>query len=582
MTRLISLIDKNKLLVLILLVAAFMRLWQMGNIPQSLYIDELDLGYQAYSLLHTGRDYFGNLLPLHPHSFAEYRTPFNIYSAIPTIWLFGINAYGVRLPSAIFGVLVVLSFYLLIKEIISFKRLVIDKMANMKKFTLFGALILAFSPWHIQFSRVTLEVSALFFFLTLGLYLFFKSFKTPKILWLSAMSLGLTPWIYSTAKFFVAVLIAFLLLAWHKEILRFPKKDLIKSLIVLLVLGLPMIYITLGGKAGSRFSYISVFSDPTARTEVNFAREFDTVVRGENQIGAQPSFSDKFFHNKISYWADNIISNYLDAISFDFLFFKGDPNLRHSSKGTGEFYWLEIIPLIAGIVLFFSKYKDKKIKFFIAFWILIGIIPSAVTRDGGNHAPRLILILPPLIFLITYGLVYSMQLLKENLKKLVIFCYAILWTLSFSFYLHDYLIHYPWDSERWWNSGYRQMVEEIKKIENNYEKIVITTADEPPLIFFAAYYPYDPIKWQEAVKNGSLTGEDGGVKRIGKFYFDQYRVDTLSGNLDDSSVYIASAREVTDNLIIKPSTIPQNLNLIRSISLPSGEPVFYFFTKKGS
>lgn len=581
MDKIKPLIIRNKILILVLIIAAVLRLWRLESIPPSLYIDELDLGYQAFSLLHTGRDYFGNLLPLHPHSFAEYRTPFNIYTSIPTVWLFGINAYGIRLPSAFFGILSVVSLYLLIREMFTYNDLAKSNLGKYKIIAVLGALILALSPWHIQFSRVTLEVSALFFFLTLGLFLFFKSFTTPKVLWLSALTLCLTPWIYSTAKLFIPALIIFIFFVWHKEILKYPKKDLIKSVLVLIILGLPMIYMTLSGKAGSRFNYISVFSDPTVRTEVNYAREFDATVRGENQIGAQPNFIDKFFHNKLLFWTDNMIANYTKSISSDFLFFNGDLNLRHSPRGIGQFYWFEIIPLLIGLVLFFGKFNDRKIKYLIIFWIVFGIFPSAVTRDGGSHAPRLIIILSPLIFLISFGIVKGAELFKNNLKKIIITAYSGLWFLSVAFYFHTYLVHYPWDSERWWNAGYKEMIDGAKEIENDFDKIIITTADEPPLIFFAAYYPYDPVKWQEAIKNTSLLGEVG-VKKIGKYVFDQYRVNSLSENIDESTVYISSAREVEYNLLMEPVRIPSDLNLIKSIALPSGEPAFYFFTKKES
>lgn len=104
-------------LIVIILIASFLRLWRIGEVPISLMGDELDLGYQAYSILKTGRDYSGNPWPIHFQSLAEWRTPLYLYSAVPTVALFGISPLGVRLPAAIFGVLGVLFFYLLVKEL---------------------------------------------------------------------------------------------------------------------------------------------------------------------------------------------------------------------------------------------------------------------------------------------------------------------------------------------------------------------------------------------------------------------------------------------------------------------------------
>src|SRR3989344_1271339 len=98
--------DKNKkILIVILLFAAFLRFWKINEVPVSLFGDELDVGYQAYSILKTGKDYSGNFWPLHFHSLAEWRTPLYLYSSVPTVALFGISPLGVRLPAALFGVL---------------------------------------------------------------------------------------------------------------------------------------------------------------------------------------------------------------------------------------------------------------------------------------------------------------------------------------------------------------------------------------------------------------------------------------------------------------------------------------------
>src|SRR4030043_2230661 len=108
-------------LIAIILVAFFLRFWKIDKVPVSLFGDELDVGYQAYSILKTGRDYYGNLMPMHFHSLAEWRTPIYLYSAVPTVAIFGISPLGVRLPAAIFGILGIYVLYLLVREILVFK-----------------------------------------------------------------------------------------------------------------------------------------------------------------------------------------------------------------------------------------------------------------------------------------------------------------------------------------------------------------------------------------------------------------------------------------------------------------------------
>ena len=102
--------NKKVILLLIIVIASLLRLWKLGKIPVSLFGDELDVGYHAYSILKTGKDYQGNFMPLHFHSLAEWRTPLYLYSAVPTVGIFGISAWGVRLPAAIFGILSIYVF----------------------------------------------------------------------------------------------------------------------------------------------------------------------------------------------------------------------------------------------------------------------------------------------------------------------------------------------------------------------------------------------------------------------------------------------------------------------------------------
>ncbi|MDZ4228834.1 MAG: glycosyl transferase, partial [Patescibacteria group bacterium] len=58
-------------LILILLLAAGLRFYQLGRVPSGFVNDEAAFGYNAYSLIKTGRDEFGEFLPIIFHSFGE-------------------------------------------------------------------------------------------------------------------------------------------------------------------------------------------------------------------------------------------------------------------------------------------------------------------------------------------------------------------------------------------------------------------------------------------------------------------------------------------------------------------------------
>ena len=91
-----------KLLILlgIFVIAFILRFYKLGDVPNGLYQDETSIGYNAYSIMTTGKDEYGKIFPLYFKSFGDYKLPIYIYSAIIPIKLFGLNAFAVRFPSA--------------------------------------------------------------------------------------------------------------------------------------------------------------------------------------------------------------------------------------------------------------------------------------------------------------------------------------------------------------------------------------------------------------------------------------------------------------------------------------------------
>jgi len=74
-------------------------------------------GYNAYSVLKTGRDEYGRFLPLTFESVGDFKNPFPIYSMIPSIAIFGLNEFSVRFPTALISTLSIPLFYFLFKKL---------------------------------------------------------------------------------------------------------------------------------------------------------------------------------------------------------------------------------------------------------------------------------------------------------------------------------------------------------------------------------------------------------------------------------------------------------------------------------
>ena len=105
---------KNKkiwiLLIGIVILGSILRLWQLGNIPPSPDWDEVALGYDAYSIIHTGKDEFGKFLPVVLRSFDDYKPAMYSYLTIPFYHVFGVSQATTRLPSAVLGTISLLFF----------------------------------------------------------------------------------------------------------------------------------------------------------------------------------------------------------------------------------------------------------------------------------------------------------------------------------------------------------------------------------------------------------------------------------------------------------------------------------------
>src|SRR5258708_5680314 len=132
----------------IIVIASVLRLWRLGSVPLSPDWDEAALGYNAYAILHTGRDEYGKFLPLVLQSFNDYKPALYTYIALPFIAIFDLSVFAVRLPSALFGIITVFATFFLVKEL-----------TKRNDVALLSSFFLAISPWHIQFSRVAFETN---------------------------------------------------------------------------------------------------------------------------------------------------------------------------------------------------------------------------------------------------------------------------------------------------------------------------------------------------------------------------------------------------------------------------------------
>src|SRR5260221_3091030 len=104
------------LIIGIVLLGFLLRALSISNHPVGFTPDEASFGYDAYSILKTGRDQWGQAMPSVFKSFGDDKLPAYTYLVVPFVATFGLNETAVRLPNAILGTLAIVVVYLLVFE----------------------------------------------------------------------------------------------------------------------------------------------------------------------------------------------------------------------------------------------------------------------------------------------------------------------------------------------------------------------------------------------------------------------------------------------------------------------------------
>lgn len=426
------------------MLAAVLRFYHLGQNPPSLNWDEVSNGYNAYSILKTARDEYGNFLPLTFRAFGDYNPALSVYTLVPSIAVFGLSEFAIRFPSALLGTLTVFLTYLLVKKLLANNIL-----------ALIAAFFLAISPWHLQFSRYDHEANFMVFLTVAGLTTLMYSVKNPKLLSASALAFGLGINTYHGAKIWIPLIGLATLIFFGKNILKY-KSQLIIPAIILAIFTFPII--ANWQRATIRSSSVGIFA-----SEQNPTKTF--------------------------------LSGYLSHFNPNFLFISGDNIIRHAVKGMGQLYVAELPLLIVGLISL-VKSKATGSRFLLA-WLLLAPIPASLATPT-PHALRAITFMPIWHIISAFGLVTILtSSMHLKLKVLSLGFISVLGLYNFLTYLHLYYNHYPLLASIDWQDGYKDMVKYVDPIKDNYATVAMTNFYGHPYIFILFYAKFDPATYQK-------------------------------------------------------------------------------------
>ncbi len=523
-----KLFGRYKWLVGIILIAAALRFWQLGSVPPSPDWDEAALGYNAYSILKTGRDEYGIRFPLSLRSFDDYKPPLYMYLAVPSIALFGLDTWAVRLPSAILGVLAVIGIYVLAKEL--FKEY--TKYKQNDYLGLVAALLLALSPWHIQFSRIAFEANVGVTLNIWGLVFFLKGLKKRVMLSLAAFLFGLGFYAYHSERIFLPLLVLILTVNYRHELWK-AKRAVIIAAVVGIVTVVPLATVFLNPNTLTRLRGTSSLADQTG-----------VLARSVQKLEKDQKTGNPFgiiFDNRRVVWATMLLNGYLSHYSFRWLFVAGD-NPRHHAPDMGLLYLIELPFLLWGMYsVARSGGKTAKLLF---GWFLIAPVAASPTTEL-PHAIRTLVFLPTFQIFTAVGILDAGAWIrkKKHLIRYAVTCsFVVLFALNIVYYLHMYFGHMNREVSQSWQYGYKQAVEYANMHKNKYKKIVVSTKLEQPHMFFLYFLKYDPARYLQ--EGGTASG--GFAEIENKFDIYEFRPIQWDKEIKDGlTLYIGTPKEIS-------------------------------------
>jgi 4-amino-4-deoxy-L-arabinose transferase-like glycosyltransferase len=538
------------ILAVIVLIAAFLRFYQLGSNPPSLTWDEVAWGYNAYSLGIDGKDEFGRFLPFnYLESFGDFKPPMYAYLSVLPVKIFGLTEFATRFVSALFGSLTVLMTYFLVVQI--FRRTNQNSTQNhAEAVALIAAAILAISPWHIMLSRAAFEANVATFFLISGVFLFLRGIrKNPWLLSFSAVSFIASMYTFNTSRIVAPLLVIMLVIGFWKKLLIYKKQTIVAIILGLAVL-LPIVPFLLSPQAALRFKEVNIFSD-------------SKVVELANQEIANDNYAiwSRIVHNRRVGYTLSYIQHYFDNLSPDFLFIKGDGNPKFSIQSVGQMYIWELPFLILGVILLFRK-RDG-IWWIVPLWLVLAIIPAATARET-PHALRIETTLPTFQILVAYGIVQAYLLVVKSssfakgfggtqsshkvIKRFFVACFVLVVSFGLVYFLHGYYGHYARETSGEWQYGYKEAVSYINEVEDKYSAIYFTESLGRPYAYLLFYKENDPTVFR---RTGRIEREAlGFVNVLGydKFYFGKARDSVIyKGNV----LYIDTPKDVPGNAQVK-------------------------------
>ena len=353
---------------MILAVATFFRLYQLGSTPPGLYPDEAINGNDARQALETG-----DFKIFYPEN--NGREGLLIDLEALSLKAFGYHVWSLRLVSAIAGILTVLGLYFLTKRLFNWQIAAIS------------SFLLAISFWHVNFSRIAFAGILTPLCLVWGLYFFWVGLSSSRLrhFAIGGIFWGLGFYTYIAFRIMPLVFLFALLAYWRaiKKDFDHEKYEHIRNqiirgfaafLVAIILVALPIGYYFYTHPADfwGRTSQLSIFASPDVLKDL-----------AQNTVKTLGMFN-----------------------------FVGDFNWRHNISGRPMLIWpvgaLFVLGFIRSWIKLFRTRREhghlSATQTLLLSWFFIGLAPAILTNEGVPHALRTMAMMPVVFIFAGEGL----------------------------------------------------------------------------------------------------------------------------------------------------------------------------------
>jgi 4-amino-4-deoxy-L-arabinose transferase-like glycosyltransferase len=488
----------KKVILIIVIISFFLRLYKVGQNPTILNRDEAALAYNAYLLKETGTDEWQQKWPLTLQSFGDYKLVGYPLLLIPVYTIFGMADWTVRFPSVIAGaVLLVLSY--------AFGR----SMQFDKKVSLIFSFLLATTPVFFFYSRIAYEANVALMIFVGSLTLLFSVRPTiQKYVADGAAAILMTYAVFTYNTPLLLLPFVIMLIPWWRGLKQWKQwlPVFLALSLVALAAGTQLLSVS------SQKSSITIFQDENIwKRSVEHSEKFNGISR-------------TLFGNRFVVYCQVIAENYLKSLSPVFLVEGKGGHPWHSVPNTGHIlnvvYVLAIIGILSTVWSVISNIKkteksEVRRSLLLLFLFFVSWLPAVVTVDA-PHATRSLFALFLLILFSTIGL--STLYVDKKHGRFLLTTTCIVIGLMFTNYLRNYFFTYP-NNQQAFKPGFNSVIKDLSTRHTEGD-IAIVDDEGYHYILLAWYLKLSPTQYFDTVvrqlpnKIGFRYGE-----RVDRFHF---------------------------------------------------------------